>query len=42
MKRFETFIEKIIFQSRWLMAPFYLGLSFVFVALFGVPLYRRL
>ena len=27
MKRFETVIETIIFQSRWLMAPFYLGLS---------------
>ncbi len=33
MKRVETVLEKIIFQSRWLMAPFYLGLSFALVLL---------
>ncbi len=33
MKRVETIIEKIIFQSRWLMAPFYLGLSLALVLL---------
>jgi len=33
MKRFETFLETIIFQSRWLMAPFYLGLSLALVLL---------
>ena len=27
MKRVETLIEKIIFASRWILAPFYLGLS---------------
>jgi uncharacterized protein (TIGR00645 family) len=33
MKAFENFIEKIIFQSRWLMAPFYLGLTLALVLL---------
>jgi uncharacterized protein (TIGR00645 family) len=33
MKRVETLLEKIIFQSRWLMAPFYLGLSFALILL---------
>jgi uncharacterized protein (TIGR00645 family) len=33
MKRVETVLEKIIFQSRWLMAPFYLGLSIALVLL---------
>ncbi len=33
MKRVETALEKVIFQSRWLMAPFYLGLSFALVLL---------
>ena len=33
MKRVETILEKIIFQSRWLMAPFYLGLSLALVLL---------
>ena len=33
LKKFETGIEKIIFQSRWLMAPFYLGLSLALVLL---------
>ena len=27
MKRVETLIEKIIFASRWILAPLYLGLS---------------
>ncbi|MGH7002536.1 MAG: YqhA family protein, partial [Alphaproteobacteria bacterium] len=33
MKAVETFLETIIFQSRWLMAPFYVGLSFALVLL---------
>jgi uncharacterized protein (TIGR00645 family) len=33
LKKFETGLEKIIFQSRWLMAPFYLGLSLALVLL---------
>jgi uncharacterized protein (TIGR00645 family) len=33
MKKFETAIETLIFQSRWLMAPFYLGLSLALVLL---------
>ena len=33
MKKFETVIETIIFQSRWLMAPFYLGLSIALILL---------
>ena len=33
MKGIETFFEKLIFQSRWLMAPFYLGLSLALVLL---------
>lgn len=28
MKRIETGLEKLIFNSRWLLAPFYLGLVF--------------
>jgi uncharacterized protein (TIGR00645 family) len=27
MRRIELFIETIIFQSRWILAPFYLGLA---------------
>jgi len=27
MRRIETIIETIIFQSRWILAPFYLGLA---------------
>jgi uncharacterized protein (TIGR00645 family) len=33
LKKFETGLEKVIFQSRWLMAPFYLGLSLALVLL---------
>ena len=32
-KKFETGLEGVIFQSRWLMAPFYLGLSLALVLL---------
>jgi len=41
MKSIERFIEFIIFNSRWLMAPFYLGLVvalFVLLFQFGVGL----
>lgn len=31
MQRFERFIEAILFQSRWALAPFYLGLAFCLV-----------
>jgi uncharacterized protein (TIGR00645 family) len=27
MKKFEILLEKTIFASRWILAPFYLGLS---------------
>ena len=27
MRKVELFIETIIFQSRWMLAPFYLGLA---------------
>ena len=27
MKRVETFIEELLFASRWLLVPFYLGLA---------------
>ena len=27
MRKIELFIETIIFQSRWTLAPFYLGLA---------------
>ena len=27
MRKVELLIESIIFQSRWLLAPFYLGLA---------------
>jgi uncharacterized protein (TIGR00645 family) len=33
MKKLETVVETIIFQSRWLMAPFYLGLTVALVLL---------
>jgi len=33
MKKVETALETLIFQSRWLMAPFYLGLSLALVLL---------
>jgi uncharacterized protein (TIGR00645 family) len=32
-KKFEHGLEQVIFQSRWLMAPFYLGLSIALVLL---------
>lgn len=34
MKTFERIIETIIFKSRWLLAPFYLGLIFSIILLF--------
>src|SRR5215470_2862324 len=39
MRKVELIIEAIIFQSRWLLAPFYLGLAFCLLLLlyhFGV------
>ncbi len=27
MKKIEALLEKVIFASRWILAPFYLGLS---------------
>lgn len=33
MKRFELLLESIIFNSRWLLAPFFVGLIFVILAL---------
>lgn len=33
MKNFDLFLETIIFRSRWLLAPFFLGLIFAIIAL---------
>ena len=35
MRKLELFLESIIFQSRWLLAPFYLGLALALVLLLG-------
>ena len=43
MRKIELLIESIIFQSRWLLAPFYLGLAFCLLLLlfhFGVQVYE--
>jgi uncharacterized protein (TIGR00645 family) len=43
MRKVELLIETIIFQSRWLLAPFYLGLVFCLLLLlyhFGVQVYE--
>jgi uncharacterized protein (TIGR00645 family) len=43
MRKVELVIEAIIFQSRWLLAPFYLGLAFCLFLLlyhFGVQVYE--
>ena len=34
MRRLEVTIETILFQSRWILAPFYLGLAFCLLLLF--------
>jgi uncharacterized protein (TIGR00645 family) len=31
MRRFELLIENILFQSRWILVPFYLGLAFTLI-----------
>ena len=36
----ETFIEKLLYRSRWLLAPIYLGLSLAVLAL-GVMFFRE-
>ena len=41
MRRIELIIETIIFQTRWILAPFYLGLAFCLLLLlyhFGVQI----
>ena len=43
MRKIEFLIESIIFQSRWVLAPFYLGLVFSLLLLlfhFGVQVYE--
>src|SRR5262245_52413651 len=35
MRRIERFIEKVLFLSRWVLAPFYLGLAFCLLLLLG-------
>lgn len=43
MRKVELVIEAIIFQSRWLLAPFYLGLAFCLLLLlyhFGMQVYE--
>ncbi|MBK1692419.1 TIGR00645 family protein [Ectothiorhodospira mobilis] len=37
----ERFIEKLIYASRWLMAPIYFGLSFVLIAL-GIKFFQEI
>jgi uncharacterized protein (TIGR00645 family) len=34
MRKIELFIEAVIFQSRWILAPFYLGLAFSLLLLY--------
>jgi len=36
MKKIESFLETLIFNSRWIMAPFYLGLCIALLALLYV------
>ena len=33
MRRIELIIETVIFQTRWILAPFYLGLAFCLLLL---------
>ena len=43
MRKVERLIEAILFQSRWLLAPFYLGLAFCLLLLlyhFGLQVYE--
>ena len=43
MRRIELIIETIIFQTRWILAPFYLGLAFCMLLLlyhFGVQIFE--
>ena len=43
MERFERVIEFLIFNSRWLMAPFYIGLVLALLVLmfqFGLDLFK--
>jgi len=45
MKKFEILLEKTIFASRWILAPFYLGLSLSLLVLlyeFGYCYFFRL
>jgi uncharacterized protein (TIGR00645 family) len=35
MKKIERVLETILFQSRWILAPFYLGLAFCLLLLLG-------
>lgn len=44
MRRAETVLETWIFRSRWLLAPFFVGLLLAIVALlakFGMQLWSR-
>jgi len=43
MRKIELIIEAIIFQTRWILAPFYLGLAFCLLLLlyhFGVQIFE--
>jgi uncharacterized protein (TIGR00645 family) len=43
VRKFELLIENVIFQSRWLLAPFYLGLALCLLLLlfhFGVQVFE--
>lgn len=41
MKLIETFIERTLFASRWLLAPMYLGMTLLLV-LFGIKFFQEL
>lgn len=41
MKDLELFIERLLFATRWLLAPIYLGLSLAVLAL-GVKFFQEL
>jgi uncharacterized protein (TIGR00645 family) len=37
---FEQVLERVLFNSRWLMAPFYLGLTLAMIVLIGIFVYE--
>ena len=41
MRRIELIIETVIFQTRWILAPFYLGLAFCLLLLLSSSSWSR-